>query len=156
MSYRNNVWIWVAGALMCTTILGGYFALDYQAKYVRLQDDYEDLENALNAVQENMDELTILVSIKIDYGGGNIEWYNLTRVPLNSNLLEVTDLIVSVDYSEGEFGAFVNSIEDVGGDPNTFWVWNYYSDNEWKFGPVAADSWKMHEGDIVSWAYSKF
>jgi len=46
----------------------------------------------------------------------------------------------------------------VGGDPNTYWVWNYYDEEsgEWEYGPVACDAWVLHDGDIVSWTYAGF
>jgi hypothetical protein len=44
-----------------------------------------------------------------------------------------------LNYSTGEFGAFVTDINDVGGENDKFWLWHYYDEDEseWQFGPVA-------------------
>lgn len=143
--------MWVAAALLCTTIGASYLAVNYLSRAQQLQTDYE-------ALLEDVEDLTMRVNIKIDYGEGTIEWYNNTRVPLDANLLTATQVVVSVDYSTSELGTFVDKIEDVGGDLNTYWLWNYFDvdSGTWEFGPVGCDSWVLHNGDIVSWVYSSF
>lgn len=155
MFKNKNMWMWATAALLCTTIATGYLYIDKQSEYDKLQTDYEALERAVADAQGSLNELTILVNLKIDYGD-SVKWYNSTRIPLNSNLLEAAEFVADVDYTIGEYGAFVNSIDDVGGDPNTYWTWNYYEDGEWQYGPVGADSWTIHDGDIISWEYSTF
>jgi hypothetical protein len=155
MSNSKNVCMWAAAALLCTNIITGYLYVDKQSKYDKLQTDYEALEQAVANAQGSLDDLTILVNLKIDYGDSVI-WYNSTRIPLNSNLLEATEFVADVDYTLGEYGAFVESIDDIGGDPNMYWIWNYYEDGGWQYGPTGADSWTLHDGDVVSWAYSTY
>lgn len=151
MTNGRNLWMWVAAALLCTTIAASYMAVNYQSQAEQLKKDYE-------ALLEDIDDLTIRINMKIDYGGGNIVWYNDTRVPLDANLLTATQVVASVEYSTGEYGAFVNKIDDVGGDPNTYWLWYYFDQDTggWEFGPVACDMWILHNGDLVSWVYSSF
>ena len=143
--------MWVAAALLCTTIGASYLAVNYLSRAQQLQTDYE-------ALLEDVEDLTMCVNIKIDYGGGTIEWYNNTRVPLDANLLTATQVVVSVEYSTSELGTFVDKIENVGGDLNTYWGWHYFDvdSGTWEFGPVGCDSWVLHNGDIVSWVYSSF
>lgn len=151
MIENRNIWMWVAAALLCTTIVASYMAVNYQSHVKQLETDYEALLN-------DIDDLTIRINMKIDYGGDNVVWYNDTRVPLDANLLTATQLVASVDYSTSEYGAFINKIDDVGGDANTYWLWHYYdveSDN-WEYGPVGCDNWVLHNGDIVAWIYSSF
>jgi hypothetical protein len=151
MDENRNVWIWVTAALLCITIAASYLALDYKVKNTRLREDY-------NALLEDVEELTIIIEMKLDYGNGTVKWYNATRVPLDVNLLKATMLIADIDYSTGGLGAFVNEINGVGGDSNTYWIWHYYDEDEgsWEYGLSGCDAWVLHDGDIVAWIYSTF
>jgi hypothetical protein len=158
MSNSNKIWMWVAAALLCTTIASAYMALNYQSQLKRLETQHQELLSDIDALQGSLNELTILIDVKIDYGNNTIVWYNNTRVPFNSDLLIATQVISKVEYSTGEFGAFVTEINDVGGDADKFWLWHYYDKDVkgWQFGPVASDAWVLHNGDKVSWIYSGF
>lgn len=147
----NKTWMWVAAALLCTTIVASYAAINYYAQAESYKKDYR-------ALIEDLEGLTILIDMKIDYGNGTVLWYNNTRVPLDSILLTASQIVASVDYSTSDLGAFVNKINGVGGDPGTYWLW-YFWDSEkgsWEFGPVGCDQWVLHNGDMVSWTYSAF
>jgi hypothetical protein len=154
MSERNNVWMWASAALLCTTILAGYMALNNQSKLSGLQADYDALMESAESTQGSLVDLTILVDIKIDYGGDNVVWYNSTRVPLNAKLLEATEIIAQVDYTVSEYGAIVNGIGDVGGDEGFFWLWYTYEEGGWQMGMVGADVRSLKAGDIVAWEYT--
>ena len=147
----KNIWMWAAAALLCTTIASSHLALNYQAKTLQLQEDYE-------ALLEDLDDLTISINLKIDFGGDNVVWHNDTRVPLDANLLTATQLLTSVEYTTSDFGAFVTEIDDIGGDANTYWLWHYFDEETgaWEFGPSGADQWVLHNGDIVSWVYTSY
>lgn len=147
----NRVWIWVSAALMCTTIMASYASLHYYSQAESYKRNYQ-------ALSEDLESLTILVSIKIDYGNGTAVWYNGTRVPLNSTLLAATRMVSSVGYTTSGLGAFVNSINGVGDDPNIFWIWHFWDpeSKKWEWGPVGSDQWMLHSGDIVSWTYTSF
>jgi hypothetical protein len=109
-------------------------------------------------VLRDIEALTILVDIKLDYGNNTITWFNDTRLPLGSSLLNATKIIAEVDITETDFGVFIESINGVGGGNDKFWIWNYYDSNsgEWTYGPVGADQWILHEKDKVSWSYTSF
>ena len=150
--------MWAAAALLCTTIASSYVAVSLQSEVRRLKNEYDDLLEDVESLQGDLEDLTIRVDIKMNYGNGTVVWHNGTRVPLNADLLTATKMISSVEYSTGEFGAFVEKIDGVGGDPNTFWLWSYYDHDSggWEYGPLASDAWVLHNGDVVSWDYSGF
>ena len=154
MSERNNIWIWVSAALLCTTITAGYLALNSQSKLVGLQADYDTLVESVESMQGSLADLTILIDMRINYGEENIVWYNSTRVPLNSNLLEATEIVTSVDYTLSDYGAIVNEIGSVSGDEGFFWLWYTYEECDWQLGMVGADTWSLKDGDIVAWEYT--
>ncbi|UCH56861.1 MAG: hypothetical protein JSV18_05825 [Candidatus Bathyarchaeota archaeon] len=151
MSERNSIWMWAAAALLCTTIASSYLALNYQSRYAQLETDYQILLT-------DVEELTIVINLKIDYGADEVVWFNNTRMPLDASLLRATQMLVEVEYSSGELGAFVTEINDVGGDPNTYWIWYHYDQDTgtWMYGPTGSDAWTLHNGDIVAWVYSSF
>lgn len=145
----RNPWTWIAAALLCVVIALSYTALHQYNLAEAYKREYENL-------REELEGLTITINLLIDYGNGTVIWLNETRIPIGADLLMATELIASVDYTVGEYGAFVTSINGVGGDLNRFWIWYYLKEGEWVMGPVACDAWKLHDGDIVAWRYSSF
>jgi hypothetical protein len=139
---------WISAGLLCTTLVMGMTSLYLYTQIETLQAENQRTLNEL-------DKFTMEVNIKIDYGNGSMRWYNNTRVNVGDRLLNATGDVVNVSSSQSSLGAFINSINNVGGDPNHWWIWWYY-DNGWKQGPVGADQWILHEGDIVSWIYTGF
>lgn len=137
-----------AAALLCTTILTGILAFQYNGQLQAVQYEYELL---LVELEEN----TVVISIRMDYGDETIMWFNDTRVPLGTNFLNATGIISELELQSSEWGVFVVSIDGVGGDTNSFWLWDYYYDS-WQMGPVGADQWIVHDGDILSWTYTSF
>ena len=152
MSNKNNVWIWASAALLVSTILTGYYALDYQNRLNSLQADYDTLYESVSAMQGSLDDLTILVDLKIDYGD-TIVWYNETRVPLNSKLLDAMELLLPLNYTTSDFGVMINEINSVGGDSSYFWLWYYY-DNGWQFSFEGVQQYTLKDGDIIMWEYT--
>ena len=152
MSNKNNVWMWASAALLISTILTGYYALDYQNRLNSLQADYDTLYESVNAMQGSLDDLTILVDLKIDYGD-TIVWYNETRVPLNSKLLDAMELLLPLNYTTSDFGVMINEINSVGGDSSYFWLWYYYN-NGWQFSFEGVQQYTLKDGDIIMWEYT--
>ncbi len=149
MAESKNIWMWAAAALLCTTIGASYFALNYQSQNVKLQDDYA-------ALLTDVEDLTVRINMKIDYGDGNVVWFNDTRVPLDVTLLKALELFSEIEYTTSEYGAFVTKVDGVGDDPTKFWLWFFYEAEvgSWAYGPSAADFWILHDGDVVSWVYA--
>lgn len=148
---EKRIWMWATAALLCTTIAASYAAINYYSQAESYEKDYQSL-------LEDLEGLTILISMKIEYGNGTVAWHNDTRIPLDSTLLTASQILASVDYSTSELGAFVNEINYVGGDPQTYWLWNYWDTDEegWEFGQVGCDQWVLHDGDTLSWIYTTF
>ncbi len=137
-----------AAALLCTTILAGVMAFQYNGQLKAVQHEYELL---LVELEEN----TALISIRLDYGDDSVTWFNDTRVPLGTDFLNATGMISDLEVQSSDWGVFVSSIDGVGGDSDRFWLWDYYEDG-WQMGPVGADQWIVHDGDILSWTYTSF
>ena len=144
-------WKWLTAVFICTTIGVGGLSIYY---YNQLEEFTNNYETMLIEIEE----LTILVDIQLDYGNETIVWFNSTRLPVGASLFNATEKIAKIEFSETDFGIFILSINDVGGDDGKFWLWNYYysSLGEWVFGPVGSDNWILHNGDQVSWKYSSF
>jgi len=137
-----------AAALLCTTILAGVMVFQYNGQLKAVQHEYELL---LVELEEN----TALISIRLDYGDDTVTWFNDTRVPLGTDFLNATGMISDLEVQSSDWGVFVSSIDGVGGDADSFWLWDYYEDG-WQMGPVGADQWIVHDGDILSWTYTSF
>jgi len=152
MSNKNNIWMWASAALLISTILGGYYVLDSQSKLNSLQADYDALYESMSAMQGSLEDLTILIDFKVDYGD-SVVWYNDTRVPINSKLLEAMEIIFPLNYTTSEYGVMINEINNVGGDTTNFWLWYYYDDG-WLFSFDAVDAYTLKDGDMIMWEYT--
>ena len=152
MSNKNNIWMWASAALLISTILGGYYALDSQSKLNSLQADYDALYESMSSMQGSLDDLTILIDFKVDYGD-SVVWYNDTRVPINSKLLEAMEIVFPLNYTASEYGIMINEINNVGGDSSNFWLWYYYDDG-WLFSFDAVDAYTLKDGDMIMWEYT--
>lgn len=143
----ENTYKIAAAVLLCTTIIAGAFALQYNAKLSTVEQDY-------NLLLGELEDTTATISILID-DGETLQWFNDTRVPLGSSFLNATMFIAEVETQGSEWGIFVFSIDEVGGEVNHFWLWDYH-DEGWQVGPVGADQWTVHDGDILRWTYTSF
>ena len=142
MSNKNNIWMWASAALLISTILGGYYALDYQSKLNSLQADYDALYESMTSMQEKFEDLTIQIDFKIDYGD-SVVWYNDTHVPINAKLLDAMEIAFELNYTTSEYGVMINEINNVGGDAINFWLWYYYDDG-WLFSFDAVNEFLLN------------
>ena len=145
---NENTYKLLAVAFLCTTIAAGALALNYNYKYTTLETDYQ-------TVLGELEDFTALVDIMIDYGNGTIVWINETRIQTGADLMEATGLACNIEYQTSDFGSFITKINGVEQDSNHFWLWNYY-DKGWQMGPVGADQYSLHDGDVVGWTYTSF
>lgn len=136
-----------AAVLLCTTILAGILAVQYNSKYIESQTEYSIL------LQE-LEDSTANIDILIDFGDRST-WYNDTRVPIGSTLLNATHYVATLGMQTSEWGDFVVTIDEVGGEANHWWLWDYHEEG-WHVGPVGADQWIVHDGDIIRWSYTSF
>jgi len=117
--------------------------------------EWEDLYSRLKAK-------VIVVNIGIDYGNNTCVWYNNTLLPVGSTVLSATIQVATVEYKLGAWGAYVTSINGVKeriitpGKEGYSWIWLFYNTTSGKleWGPVAADRYKLSDGDIIVWKYS--
>lgn len=143
----ENTYKIAAAVLLCTTLVTGALALQYNTQFNTLEENYDLLLSEL-------EDSTATVNILID-DGNTRQWFNDTRVPLGSSFLNATMVVSEVEVQGSEWGIFVFSIDEVGGDVNHFWVWDYHEEG-WQMGPVGADQWTVHDGDILRWTYTSF
>ena len=136
-----------AAILLCTTILAGVMAVQYNAKYLASEAEY-------SLLLEELEDTTATVDILIDFGDSST-WYNYTRVPLGSTMLNATYYVAELGVQSSEWGDFVVFIDEVGGEANRYWLWDYH-DEGWQVGPVGADTWIVHDGDVLRWTYTSF
>lgn len=143
--------IWVSVGLLCGLIMVSTVAVYYYGEYTKYENMYE-------TTLQDLESLTMRVSILIDYGNESKEWHNNTRVPLGANLLNVSLIVAEVNYTISQWGAFVNTINGVGGDFGYYWLWYYWDTTsaQWKMGAVGSDVYILHHGYIVSWVYTSF
>jgi len=145
---NENTYKLLAVAFLCTTIAASALALNYNYKYTVLETDYQ-------VVLGELADFTALVDIMIDYGNGTIVWYNETRIQTGADLMESTGLACDIEYQTSDFGSYITKINGVEQDSAHFWLWNYYEEG-WQMGPVGADQYSLHDGDIVGWTYTSF
>ena len=138
----------IVAALLCTTIATGALAVNYNYKYNALEKDYQK-------VLVELEDFTALVDILIDYSNGTIVWYNDTRIQTGASLLDATDIACDIEVQISDFGVFITSVNGVKQDAINFWIWSIYED-EWSMGPVGADQFSLHDGDIVGWTFTSF
>ncbi len=97
----------------------------------------------------------ISVNIGFKYKDGRIEWYNSTKVPSGTTLLNATAQVADVNYTVYPgMGAFVNSINGVKNEKPYYWMWwTWNPSTGWTLGPVAADKYVLSDGETVLWYY---
>ena len=145
---NENTYKLAAVALLCTTIAAGGLALYYNYQLTALKADYE-------TVLEELADFTAVVDIMIDYGDGNVVWFNDTRIQTGSSVLNATILTCEAEYQTSDFGSYVTSLNGVAQDGSHFWLWSFY-DGGWESGAVGADQYYLHDGDIIGWTYTSY
>lgn len=145
--------MWVSVGLVCALIMASYVSAYYYAETAKYQQLYKDTLNDLRKYDKY-----IFVKILIDYGNGSKEWHNSTLAVRGADALNATRVVAEINYTKGQYGAFVTRINGVGGDPGCYWLWYLWNSTSrnWDWGPVASDAYIMHEGDTVAWIYTKF
>jgi len=145
--------MWISIGLMGFVILSLTLGVFYYTEYERYQQLYSETLLQLKKYEPYM-----FVSLLINYGNGTQVWHNNTLVSIGASLLNATRIVSNIDYTLGQWGAFVTHINGVGDDPNTFWVFNIWNSTStsWDYGLVGAEAYILKEKEIVSWVYQKF
>lgn len=134
--------VWAA----LTTILFGYYFMRFQ-EYTRLSREYE--------------AVTMKVHIYIDYGNETKVWHNNTLVPLGFTLLNATELVADVGYTNYPgVGAFIDSVDSVENnvDETKSWFWWHWdtTTSQWILGEIGVNQQILHREDIMALAYRSY
>lgn len=92
----------------------------------------------------------------MNYGDGRpTVWFNGTEAKMGTTLLDVTMLVVNVNYTMYPgMGAFVNSIEDIANSHPYYWMWWMWTTwGGWAEGPVACDRYVVGDNETLFWYY---
>jgi hypothetical protein len=135
-TFLMNKWILVAMVVLCWALSASFMAMYYYY-------EYGDLSSKMKGV-------IITANLGIDYGNGTRRWFNETRITAGSTLLNLTELVTSVNYSEGSLGAYVNSI-DGASNSSKYWFWWTYSSSTWVLGPVGFDKYVVGDNETLFW-----
>ncbi len=109
--------------------------------------------NAYNDLSQKAHKKTIYVDIGINYGNGTVHWFNYTEARGGDTLLDVTVLVAEVNYTTSNFGAFVNSINNVNNTSTNAWIWWIHNQFGWSEGPVACDKYVLGDNETLCWYY---
>lgn len=135
-------------------------------KYTNLLENYTNLLEEYGGISQNHTELwkeyeavTVPFKLCINYGNETVVWYNDSRIPINTNLLNSTQMVVDVQYTywPAYQASFVDAINGVSNSPPYYWMWLYQDVNTttWTYGPVGADLFIVKSGQVFMWRYEK-
>ena len=117
-------------------------------------------ESRYDTLLSKLGEVAHKVNLLINFDNGTKIWYNGTYVPIDSNLFHLTLKITDgdVNYTNSQYGLFINSISGVGANPvdkSRAWLWWYYNPTQekWYIGEVGADQHILYAGEIIAWYY---
>jgi len=150
-----NVWLPVALVLLVTTVIGAGSALYFYQSSGTYEELYRGLVEKLEGMMYHVDYL-------VNDGESRV-WHNDTLVPVGWTLFNLTLKMADadVDYTFGEYGAFVNAIEGVGlkkdkAHESYLWLWWRFDPEKrsWVMGESSSDFYHLKDGDTVAWSYS--
>lgn len=102
----------------------------------------------------------VKVNIGINYGNGTTTWYNDTLLPRGASALTALVSVAQVEYKSGTYGAYVTSVNGlqermISNNEGYSWFWYHYDVNKKKLvaGEIAADKYKLADGDVIVWSY---
>ena len=122
-----------------------------------MYNEYRVLDQNYQAIQENIDNVSINIDFIVDFGNGTIIYFNQTRVPVGFSMYDSTEFIIgeenidSIYYSD--FNAyFVNSLLGTGNNPDYAWsAWQYQQD--WKLLEIGSNLFIPKDGQTIAWYY---
>ncbi len=140
MAFLENKWGLVSLVILCWAIATSFLAGHYYFQFTDLS--------------AKISRGTVSVNLGFKHGNGsNIAWFNETEVNAGSSLLDLTSLVVSVNYTEGLAGATIDSIDDVENLYPHYWTWWSWTTYGWAFGSVAADRYIAGDNETLLWFY---
>lgn len=150
-----NIWAPLALVLIVTTVIGAGSALYFYQSSAAYEALYRGLVEKLEGTVYQVDYL-------VNDGQSRV-WHNDTLIPVGWTLLNLTVKMADgdIDYTLGEFGAYVSAIEGVGlikdeEHESYFWLWWRFDParGRWVMGESSSDSYHLRDGDMVAWSYS--
>ena len=133
-----NKWILAALVVLCWALAASFIAGYYYHQY--------------NDLSSKVKESVITANLGINYGNGSaIRWFNETKINAGSTLLDLSKLVVPVNYTGSLMGASVNAIDGVPSSDGKYWLWWSQSSFGWTFGQVACDRYVVGENETVVW-----
>ncbi len=96
----------------------------------------------------------ITASLGINYGNGSsIVWFNNTRISAGSTLLNLTQLLASVDYTGNPSeGVFLDAIDGVPNSNPKYWLSFSYSSFGWMPLSIGCDKYIVGENETLVWS----
>jgi hypothetical protein len=142
---KKRVFVIVTLALLTWSILATGFAAFYY-------NQFSDISKVLQNV-------SVKVSILIDYGNGTLEWHNGTVLPAGITLLNATRAVANVKM-DPEYASIVDSINNVENNQQTNQYWTvYYWDinaKEWKEVLQSISTLILQQGEMIEWLYQTY
>ena len=140
MTFLENKWFLIALVMLCwgisTSFMAGYYYFQYS-----------DLSAKVRGV-------IISANLGINYGNGSaVVWFNGTKINAGATLLDLTKLVVSVNYTESPLGASIDAIGNVPNSNPKWWMWWSWSSYGWVSGSVACDKYVIGENETLLWFY---
>ncbi len=138
-------WVAVSVLLLIWAVSASMLAIYYRSELATLNQ-------RLSASTEGE---YVTVNLGIGVQGGDVTWYNGTRVKKGSTLLDVTAQVADVNYTVYPgMGAFVQAINGVVNSDPYYWMWWTWTNwGGWQEGPVAADRYVVADGETLFWYF---
>lgn len=144
---EKHSWMWISAGLLCIVIIASSFGGYYYGEFVKYRDLYQE-------TLKDLENVSMHVSVLINYGNGTKEWYNNTLVPIGFSVLNTTLIVAKVNYTiYPTMGAFVTAINDVAATGAMWWsLWHWNStSSQWMFSWETSDQLILHNEDIIAW-----
>ena len=140
MTFLENKWILIALVMLCwalsTSFMAGYYFFQY------------------NDLSAKVRGAIISANLGINYGNGSgVFWFNGTKVNAGATLLNLTKLVVSVNYTGSLSGASINAIDNVPNSYPKWWMWWSWTSYGWVLGSIACDKYVVGENETLLWYY---
>ena len=122
-----------------------------------MYNEYRVLDQNHQAIQENIDNVSINIDFIVDFGNGTIIYFNQTRVPVGFSMYNSTEFIIgeenvdSIYYSDFN-SYFVNSLLGTGNNRDYAWsAWQYQQD--WELLEIGSNLFIPKDGQTIAWYY---
>lgn len=118
-----------------------------------------DGNKAINQPLEQNQKETIIVSLMLDFGNGQVRTFNDVSLAKDAAVFALLEKVTSEnnlklsskDY--GELGVFVEGVGDIKNSIAGDKYWQYWVNN--KYAEIGASAYNLNDGDFVEWKYIK-